>query len=102
VLPSIGHAGVRRISRLVVLPDYQGIGIGSRLLGAVADLLKSAGYRVTITASHPALIGHLQRSPHWRIACIKRQGSSVHAGAKQGSVTSTGRAVVSAEYVHGG
>ncbi|HVX59347.1 MAG TPA: GNAT family N-acetyltransferase [Pirellulales bacterium] len=101
VLPSIGHAGVRRVSRLVVLPDYQGIGIGSRLRGAVADLLKAAGYRVTITASHPALIGHLQRSPHWRIACIKRQGSSVHAGAKQGSVTSTGRAVVSAEYVRG-
>lgn len=97
-LASIGHAGVRRVSRLAVQPDYQGVGIGSHLLGAVAELLKADGFRVTITTSHPAMIGHLQRSPHWRISGIKRCGSSAHGGAKHRAATSAGRAVVSAEF----
>jgi GNAT superfamily N-acetyltransferase len=35
-LPAIGRKNHRRISRLVTLPDYQGVGIGTRLLAAVA------------------------------------------------------------------
>jgi GNAT superfamily N-acetyltransferase len=30
-----------RVSRLVVLPDYQGIGVGKRLLNFVAELYTS-------------------------------------------------------------
>ena len=32
VLPLFGYKGRRRISRIVTLPDYQGLGIGVRLM----------------------------------------------------------------------
>jgi len=98
-LPSIGHAGVRRVTRLVVLPDYQGIGLGSRFLAATCELMHGEGYRVTITTSHPAMIAHLDRSPLWTIRAVKRLGSSPHGGRNRRDVTSRGRAVVSAEFV---
>ena len=98
-LPSIGHAGVRRVTRLVVLPDYQGIGVGSRFLAAVCELVRDEGFRVTITTSHPAMIAHLDRSPLWTMRAIKRLGSSPHGGRNRCDVTSRGRAVVSAEFL---
>jgi len=98
-LPSIGHAGVRRVTRLVVLPDFQGLGLGSRFLAAVCELVRDEGHRVTITASHPAMIAHLDRSPLWAIRAVKRLGSSPHGGRNRRDLTSRGRAVVSAEFV---
>lgn len=98
-LPSIGHAGVRRVTRLVVLPDYQGIGLGSRFLAAVCESMRDEGFRVTITTSHPAMISHLDRSPLWTITAVKQFGSSPHGGRNRRDKTSRGRAVVSAEFV---
>lgn len=62
--------GIKQISRIVVLPDYQGIGIGRRLLDGVAGILREDNWRVVITTSHPVMIAHLARSPNWRVtAC---------------------------------
>lgn len=99
-LPMLGKKGRRRISRIVVLPDYQGVGIGTRLLHASAELVRRAGNRVSITTGHPAMIEHLKRSPLWRVTSVKRTGAP-KPGWKQvnGYKTSTGRAVVSAEYL---
>ena len=63
-----------RVSRLVVLPDYQGIGVGKRLLTFIAELYtsqtRSPFYLVT---SNPQLIrGNLN---HWK---IKRVGHGSH------------------------
>ncbi len=94
----IGRKGHRRVSRLVTLPDYQGIGIGSALLGAVAGLHSEQGHRVSITTSHPAMIGHLRRNAGWRAARVKRAGTR---GSRRFSGIyrdSAGRAVVSFEY----
>lgn len=66
VSPLLGAVDVRRISRVVVLPDYQGVGIGARLLNTVAAHHTSLGHTVRITTSHPAMLAHLQRSPQWR------------------------------------
>ena len=34
----------KRVSRLVVLPDYQGCGIGYKFLNAIAEMLKQNGF----------------------------------------------------------
>ncbi len=93
----------RRFTRIVTLPDYQGMGIGMRMVAAVASLHRQDGYRINVTSSHPALIRHCRHSEQWKTVCVKKTGSSkslfscFNTSAKYRS--STGRAVVSFEYV---
>jgi GNAT superfamily N-acetyltransferase len=74
-LNMLGRKGHQRVTRIVVLPDYQGIGVGKHLLHAACDLVARAGNAVSITTSHPAMIAHLNRSPHWRVRHV-RTGAS--------------------------
>jgi GNAT superfamily N-acetyltransferase len=59
-----------RVSRLVVLPDYQGIGVGKRLLNFIAELYTSQiNLLFYLVTSNPQLIrGNLD---NWR---VKRVG----------------------------
>jgi GNAT superfamily N-acetyltransferase len=67
-LPFVGAGPpARREHRTVVLPDYQGIGIGMALSGLVASLWRGLGLRALSTTTHPALIRARLRSPHWRL-----------------------------------
>lgn len=70
------HARVKnmkRIHRLVVLPDYQGMGIGKLLLHTVAAFYAQQKYRVVITTSHPAMNSSLRSS--WKLLRQGRIGS---------------------------
>jgi GNAT superfamily N-acetyltransferase len=98
----IGHKGRHRVSRLVTLPDYQGLGIGMMVLEAVAEVHRGEGHRVNVTASHPALVAHCHRSPRWRTVSVKKIGSGRTAAFARGYRSSAGRAVVSFEYLGGG
>jgi GNAT superfamily N-acetyltransferase len=94
----IGRRGRRRISRLVVLPECQGIGIGTAMAEAVAELHRGEGHKVGITTAHPALLAHCRRSPRWRAVRVGRPGSKGVAGIR-GYRGSPGRVVASFEYV---
>ncbi|HEY2827638.1 MAG TPA: GNAT family N-acetyltransferase [Pirellulales bacterium] len=98
-LPVIGKKNHRRISRIVTLPDYQGVGIGMRVVEAVADLHRAEGHRLNVTASHPALIAHCRRSPNWRAVNVMKTGARHTDRFIPGYRSSTGRAVVSFEYL---
>ena len=87
LIPQQGFARWYRVSRIVTLPDYQGVGIGSALLDALAEMYVEQGYRFSITASHPSVLSHCRRSEHWRTSNVQKTGSS----------RSRGRAVVSFE-----
>ena len=95
----IGRKNRWRISRIVTLPDFQGIGIGMSVAEAVAGLHRAEGHRVNVTASHPALIGHCRRSPRWRAVAVRKTGSSKTERFIHNYHGSPGRAVVSFEYV---
>ncbi|MBN1589205.1 MAG: hypothetical protein JW888_06805 [Pirellulales bacterium] len=95
----IGQCGRWRITRLVTLPDFQGIGIGMRLAEAVAGLHVEEGHRVNVTASHPALIAHCRRSRRWRAVGYRKTGSCRSERFIHNYHGSAGRAVVSFEYV---
>lgn len=56
---------IKRVHRLVVLPDYQGIGIGSLLLNKVGEYVKEKGDRFRITTSSPNLMFSLKRNNDW-------------------------------------
>jgi len=72
VLPAYRVRGTWRISRLVTRPEYQGLGIGTRLAEAIGGHYAAAGLRLVITASHPALTAHCRRSPQWRLTQLAK------------------------------
>lgn len=74
----------KREHRTVVLPDYQGVGIGNAVSEWLGAHLKAQGYRFMSTTSHPAMIRHRHRSPLWR---VNRLGHVAPAG---GTSTATG------------
>ena len=85
IMANVGHRGRRRISRIVTLPDYQGVGIGKRLLNFVADRYKQQGLRVSIGTSHPAMIHSLRRDGSgWVLTSI---GDSHHNKGTAGTKT---------------
>jgi GNAT superfamily N-acetyltransferase len=97
----IGRKNRWRISRIVTLPDYQGIGVGMAVAEAVAELHVAEGHRMNVTCSHPAVISHCRRSPRWRTVGVKKTGSQAARKFIENYRGSTGRAVVSFEYVEG-
>jgi GNAT superfamily N-acetyltransferase len=99
-LPIIAKTKHRRFTRIVTLPDFQGIGIGMRTVAAVAELHRAEGLRINVTSSHPALVRHCRRSPLWKAVSVKKYGStSIKRRGLSSYPGTAGRSVVSFEYV---
>ena len=62
-----------RISRIVVLPDYQGVGVAAALSQYVGDIFKRDGTDLSIVTSNRAMITSMQRSPLWKCVDISRK-----------------------------
>jgi len=64
------HATAKNIKmahRIVVLPDWQGLGLSGRVSEWLGEWLHEQGYRFRITTGHPAFIHYLARSPRWKM-----------------------------------
>jgi GNAT superfamily N-acetyltransferase len=57
---------IRMGHRLVVLPDWQGLGIAGRLCDWLGQHLYDQKLRLHYVVAHPAMIAMLARSPRWR------------------------------------
>lgn len=55
-----------RGSRTVVLPDFQGLGIGNQLSCYIASLYKKLGYSYYVRTSNPALVNARKNSNVWQ------------------------------------
>jgi ABC-type lipoprotein export system ATPase subunit/GNAT superfamily N-acetyltransferase len=67
---------VKRVHRLVITPDYQGAGIGLKLLNEVGKYYKKANWRFRITTSSPSLVYALKKSDLWRCIDFSRKTQS--------------------------
>jgi ABC-type polar amino acid transport system ATPase subunit/GNAT superfamily N-acetyltransferase len=67
---------VKRVHRLVITPDYQGAGIGLKLLNEVGKYYKKADWRFRITTSSPSLVYALKKSDLWRCIDFSRKTQS--------------------------
>lgn len=74
-LPNIDKT-IKKVHRLVILPDYQGAGIGLRLLNEVGKIYKNEKWRFTITTSSPSLIHALKKNDLWRCNSFGRGGGN--------------------------
>lgn len=86
----VAHVGVStragmveaRACRLVVMPEWQGAGVGLRFLDAVCELWRQGQNRYNkpmptlFHTSHPGLASALRRSPRWTQVSAKLVGES--------------------------
>jgi hypothetical protein len=63
---------IKGISRIVSLPDWQGLGLAPILADCLGSAYKAAGWRLRAYPAHPALIRVADKSPNWRL--IKKPG----------------------------
>lgn len=61
-MPSGSLTDAWRVSRLVVLPDYQGLGIGMKLLNVMGSMYKKDGKKLYIKTSNATLFIGMSRS----------------------------------------
>jgi predicted acetyltransferase len=60
---------MKKVHRLVILPDYQGAGFGIKFLNEIANIYKKQKNRFVIVTSSPSLIFNLKKSDRWN--CIR-------------------------------
>lgn len=75
----IGHRGGKREHRTVVLPDFQGVGVGMSVSSTLASMWKALGYPAKSTTTHPAFVQSRQRSPLWKMT--RGPSLTAHMGA---------------------
>lgn len=107
VLPQPG-SGLKnnwRVHRLVVLPDYQGIGIGIKILNDIAKLYKAEGLKMRIVSSAPSLLRALNKpNSGWKCIAFGRSknGGGAFSGinSKQGikKIVSTAKRISASFY----
>jgi len=81
--PHSKSGNIKRCTRLVVVPDYQGLGIGGRMLDYIGKKYLDDGYRFTIVTSNPALNHSLKKNSNWKLRSVGRK--SKHQGIRQTS-----------------
>ena len=100
-LTNVGkRRGRRRVTRLVTLPDFQGMGVGIRVLEAVVAHEAAAGYDMSIVTTHPGLVAALNHRERWTCRSVYRRGN-VHDGfrAREGrTLCVPNRATISFAY----
>ena len=77
--PHSAIKNLKREHRTVVLPDFQGVGIGNALSEFIGEHVTAQGYQFRSTTSHPAMIQHRLRSPKW--VCVRAPGHVARPGA---------------------
>lgn len=99
-----GKACEARACRMVILPEWQGAGVGMRFLNEVCEIQRrgDATARIpgrpmntTFHTSHPGLCAALRRDPKWRQLSAVLHGSSKaksKASLERSLVASTGKA----------
>ena len=68
--------------RTVVLPEFQGMGIGTAFSDAIAEFYVSQGVRYFSKTAHPSFGEHREKSPLWRATSMNkksRTGSYLNA-----------------------
>lgn len=84
---------------MVVLPDYQGIGIGGKLSNYIAEYFTKLEFTYIATTSSPQVINSRKKSKNWHLTSLGRKTN--HQGLKtiSGKNNSSSRITTSWKYV---
>jgi ABC-type nitrate/sulfonate/bicarbonate transport system ATPase subunit len=67
---------LKKVHRLVILPDYQGAGFGIKFLNEIGSIYKKQKDRFNIVTSSPSLIYALKKSNQWLTTRFDRRKES--------------------------
>lgn len=111
------QASAYRATRLVVMPEWQGAGVGTKFLELICELHKNGGGRLSrrlptfFHTSHPQLISYLKRNKNWVLKSQnlygaknapkkkKREKTKLPIGGTAGSYGGHFRAVQGFKYI---
>jgi len=82
-ITNFGHIKSRRITRLVVLPDYQGVGIGRNIANYVGNFETKNGYKISLVTSNAMMITGLSNDDNW--ICTFQGRNASHTAARTDS-----------------
>jgi len=77
--------GWKRGHRMVVLPDYQGIGIGTAFENYTSKHYADLGWDINITTTTPALVHALCKDKNWSLVRAGRNKSTMGDFEKYGT-----------------
>jgi len=72
--------------RTVVLPEFQGLGIGTAFSDAIAQIYVDRGLRYFSKTAHPSFGEHREKSPLWRATSTNRKSRKGSYLLKDGSI----------------
>ena len=78
--PHPSNPKIKKVTRIVILPDYQGIGLGYRFLNIVAEHYCRQGNDFLITTSAKNFVYKLYSSDKWvmiRLSAEKKQATGM-------------------------
>jgi len=99
-LPHPHVKNIKKVHRLVILPDYQGAGFGIKFLEEIGNIYKKEKYRYSIVTSAPSLIYALKKSNKWmckNFGRLKGGGTGLLHG-KNSSSTSNSKNRITASF----
>lgn len=86
--PHAKSHNIKGLSRIVTLPDWQGLGLAFVLMDTLASAYKAAGYRFRTYPAHPSLIRSFDQSKKWALTdkpnFKAKNGKSASIGWQQG------------------
>jgi len=74
--------------RTVILPEFQGMGIGTAFSDAIAELYVSRGFRYFSKTAHPSFGEHREKSSLWRATSTNKKSRKASYLLKDGSIRS--------------
>lgn len=90
---------MKRIHRIVVKPDYQGIGVGGKVMSEISKKYKEKGFRVSLVTSSQSFVHSLANSKQWIMTRKPGRTSKTTDNGVLKSSTSSNRITTSFEYV---
>jgi len=94
--PHPSAKNIKKGHRLVVLPDYQGLGIGHKFSSYIADMYKKNGFRFIITSSTKSLYKQRSLDKKW---IITRKGRTSNSTGVLKNTNSQNKYTYSYEYI---
>lgn len=99
ILPVVHkQKGLFRVSRIVVLPDFQGIGLSSIILDMLGGALRAYNKKLFLRTTHPAMVAALKKSENWALRSVGKSSSQGGYKKSMNRTTATNRLSASFQY----